>query len=272
MKINNFMTALESALVERGVSEDTAKKHVANLSRSFTSDDLSEIEAIESSAEVAALADSIAAILNKNKKTVTVTQNQTAVNMSQAQTAQVSAVHNKTERPSELPVSHNKSRVTERKPIYAEPEPDYFDDNGNTESSGNGPTIFWVTFGVTLPITLALLLIAFGAFVAAFGALIGIIVCLVALLIAIVAAGAAASLVGIIYGITQLFSFPAAGIYEIGLGVMVAGAVLFASILIYNLAIRFIPWVISWLAVFFKYSCKKLIVLFNYVRKECYKL
>ena len=271
MKINNFIKELETALIERGVPEETAKKHVANLSRSFTSDDLDEIEAIESSSEIAALADSIAVILNKNKKSVPANNNK-VVDDKPVNSTQTSKSNDKAE-PSKEPQSHqNKPRVPERKPLYVEPDSEYLSSDYKQASSSRGVTIFWVGFGVTLPITLALLAVCFGAFVAAFGGLIGIIIAAIALLVATVAIGAAASLVGIIYGVTQLYSFPAAGIYEIGLGIMVAGAVLFASILIYNFAIRFVPWVISWLAVFFKYSCKKLVVLFNYVRKECYKL
>ena len=45
MELNIFMRELESALVERGIPGETAKKHVSNLRRTFTSDDLSEIEA-----------------------------------------------------------------------------------------------------------------------------------------------------------------------------------------------------------------------------------
>ena len=63
-----------------------------------------------------------------------------------------------------------------------------------------------------------------------------------------------------------------AGIYEIGLGVMVAGLVLFVSVLLYNFAIRFLPWVISKLGTFLRYLCGKLKDLFLYVRRECYQL
>ena len=272
MKINNFIKELETALIERGVSEETAKKHVANLSRSFTSDDLDEIEAIESSSEIAALADSIAVILNKNRKTPSANTKSTAVSEKRTNQHQPSQVPEKVEPEKVNESPQNKPKVPERKPLYSEPDPDYMPNDYTQTASNRGVTIFWVGLIVTLPITLALLAVGFGAFIAAFGGLVGIIIATVALLVATVAIGAAASLVGIIYGITQLFSFPAAGIYEIGLGIMVAGAVLFASILIYNFAIRFVPWVISWLAVFFKYSCKKLVVLFNFIRKECYKL
>ena len=68
MELNIFMRELESALVERGIPGETAKKHVSNLRRTFTSDDLSEIEAIQSGSEIEQLADSISLILNRNTR------------------------------------------------------------------------------------------------------------------------------------------------------------------------------------------------------------
>ena len=56
MELNIFMHELKKALVERGIPEETAAKHVSNLSRSFTNDDLSEINAIRSYEEVQQLA------------------------------------------------------------------------------------------------------------------------------------------------------------------------------------------------------------------------
>lgn len=67
MELNIFMHELKKALVERGIPEETAAKHVSNLSRSFTNDDLSEINAIRSYEEVQQLADSISVILSKGK-------------------------------------------------------------------------------------------------------------------------------------------------------------------------------------------------------------
>ena len=61
------MRELENALVKRGIPNDTAFKHVSNLRRTFTSDDLSEIEAIQTREEIDELADSISLILNKNR-------------------------------------------------------------------------------------------------------------------------------------------------------------------------------------------------------------
>jgi len=53
---------------------------------------------------------------------------------------------------------------------------------------------------------------------------------------------------------------------------MVAGAVLFASILIYNFSIRLVPWVITQLGNFCGFVARKLKSLFFIIREECYKL
>ena len=53
---------------------------------------------------------------------------------------------------------------------------------------------------------------------------------------------------------------------------MVAGIALFASILIYNIAIRLLPWIISLLGNLLGWICGKVKSLFYVVRRECYKL
>ena len=53
---------------------------------------------------------------------------------------------------------------------------------------------------------------------------------------------------------------------------MIAGMVLFAAVLLYNAAVRFLPWVMRWLTVFFGFVFGKLRQLFYVVRRECYKL
>ena len=47
---------------------------------------------------------------------------------------------------------------------------------------------------------------------------------------------------------------------------------LFLSVLLYNFAIRFLPWVMSKLGSFLGYLCGKAKDLFLYLRRECYQL
>lgn len=159
-----------------------------------------------------------------------------------------------------------------RKLELPEEDDEYYSYEPGSDVTTRGMLTFWTGLFLTLPITLALAVVLFGAFGALFAGLAGLIVGLIVVLIAVAACGAGVSLVGIVFGITQLFSFLSAGIYEIGLGIMVAGAVLLVSILLYNIAIRFLPWVIARLADLLGFVCGKLKNLFFVVRRECYKL
>lgn len=269
MELNIFMRELESALVKRGIPDETALKHVSNLRRSFTSDDLSEIEAITSGEEVEQLAESIAVILNKNKKNAPRPQTEARdVQLSPQVSVSVprqERISSTTSMPKKKPAKKNVSPSVN----YGD---DYYDYSAQPVPSTKGMLVFWIGLFVTLPISLGILVAIFGAFAAVFVGLAAVIVAGIAVLIALVAAGAGVSLIGIIFGITQLFSFFAAGIYEIGLGVMVAGAVLFVAVLIYNFSIRLIPWLITQVGNLLGFVCRKLKSLFFIIRRECYKL
>ena len=266
MELNIFMKELESALKARGIPEETAVKHVANLRRTFTSDDLSEIEAITSRAEINELADSISVILNKNRRTVQPKTSDARMSVSDVTERSVQS-----RKPIPEMTSYESRPAPKKEP--ARIDDDYFGEYSNeSKATPKGMAIFWIGFILTLPITILLLLALFGVFISIFAALIALIIGGIAALVALVAAGTGVSLIGIIFGITQLFSFPAAGIYEIGLGIMVAGAVLFFGVLLYNFAVRFLPWIISLVGTLLGFICGKLKVLFYYVRRECYKL
>ena len=45
-----------------------------------------------------------------------------------------------------------------------------------------------------------------------------------------------------------------------------------AGVILYNLAIRFLPWVMKWLTVLFTYVFGQCRNLFYLARRECYKL
>lgn len=298
MELNIFMRELESALVERGISDETAKKHVSNLRRTFTSDDLSEIEAIQSGSEIEQLADSISLILNRNTRNAVsqadnitppaepAPQKQPPTPKPAAPRPQTAAPANravsprpevsapapaKAARPAPVP-QNPPAQPHSRKLELPEDEEEFYSYAPGKDVTTRGMLIFWIGLFLTLPLTLGLAAVLFGSFAVLFVGLAAMIVALIAVLVVVAACGAGVSLVGIIFGITQLFTFLAAGIYEIGLGIMVAGAVLFVSILLYNIAIRFLPWLISLLGNFLGWLCGKVKTLFFVVRRECYKL
>ena len=109
-------------------------------------------------------------------------------------------------------------------------------------------------------------------FGAVFIALAAVIAALIIAMCAIIAAGVVISLIAIIYGVTQLFTFRAAGIYEIGLGILVGGVTAFAAIILYNIAIRFLPWVMKKVGRLFSFVFDKLRELYVNYRRECYDI
>lgn len=288
MELDHFLEGLKHALVERGIPPEAAAKHVAALGRTFTEDDLAEIQGIRSPAEIEEIADSIAEILHKNKA-------------ARAAAKTVEHPTQKPQAPTPMPVVPQQEMPAERDvpiresvqeevytpkpaesyvqtpPSYSgTPSPqhseDFFQAPVGRDKTTKGVAIFWTVFVVTLPITLTLLAAILALFGMAFLGLILAIIGLVAGMIGVIAAGCGLALVGIIYGITQLFSFMAAGLYEIGLGVMISGGALLAGVILYNLAIRFLPWVMKWLTVFFVFVFHRLRNLFYLARRECYKL
>jgi len=128
--------------------------------------------------------------------------------------------------------------------------------------------VFWLIFILTLPITASILLGFAMIYFAVFIALAAMIAGLVAALVAIVASGSALALISIIYGITQTFSAMPIGLFELGLGLIIGGAAMFIGILIYNFAVRFLPFTIKKFLEFTIYSLQMLKKLFLHLKKE----
>lgn len=153
----------------------------------------------------------------------------------------------------------------------AAPQDISFDDFEDFTENVPGSPKFWVLFFVTLPISLAVVLAILGVFAALFTASAVMIVGLIASLIALVAGGTALSLVGIIYGITQTVITLPIGLYEIGLGITIGGATMLAGILIYNFAVRLLPFVLRKLVTLLAFIFERLRGLFYRLKRESAK-
>lgn len=132
-------------------------------------------------------------------------------------------------------------------------------------------TLYWVIILLTIPLSVPLLLTVLFLFIAAFAFLAVSIVALFAALVFVVVAGTGFSLVGIIYGVTQIYTSLPVGLFEIGFGVVIGGSAMLSGILIYNTAIHFLPFVIKYLIVFFMFTMYKIKEFFKFVKKECAK-
>ncbi|MBO4229812.1 MAG: hypothetical protein J5938_05645 [Clostridia bacterium] len=139
------------------------------------------------------------------------------------------------------------------------------------EASPEGFRKFWLLFAATLPITI--LIVAFFTVLCLSVILVLVIgiVALIAALVGVVAAGSAIALIGLIYGVSQLFISLPVGLFETGIGITAVGLTMLTSILIYNLAVRFLPFVLRQFMKFVKFIPRHFRDVFHYLKGECYR-
>jgi len=141
-----------------------------------------------------------------------------------------------------------------------------------TKATPRGTAMFILITVLTSPLWLVAAALFALPFIAMFISEFAITAALVCALAGFAALGAAASLTGIIYGIVKVFSEAAVGIYEIGFGVIIAGVTMICCILIYNGAVRFMPWLIKKTKKFFKFLCSKIKPLLKAYKRRCENL
>lgn len=131
--------------------------------------------------------------------------------------------------------------------------------------------LYWVILLASSPISLAIFGVIFALFGAVFGAMAVAVAGGVLAMLAIVVAGTAMSLVGIIYGVTQLFVSLPIGLFELGLGVVIGGVTMLSGILIYNFAVRLLPYLMRYWVVFLRFVLRQIRRLYRFIKKECAK-
>lgn len=136
------------------------------------------------------------------------------------------------------------------------------------------PKLLTALLGILCTPTILLLLgVSFGVFVALFIALAAAILLIALAIIAIVGGGSVISLASLLYGATQLLSATKyIGLHEVGFGLLVAGATMAASIILYNIAVRLIPYLFSKIAQLTKLFAKKLVGIARTAVKGCEQL
>lgn len=131
---------------------------------------------------------------------------------------------------------------------------------------------FYIILGCSSPVWVFLLLVVVTLFLVVIGALAASIVGIIAALVAAVALGTTVCVVGIVYGITQLFKYAPIGLYEIGLGLKIGGYLMLAGIVAYNIAVRLLPYLIKKVLELFVYTAHKCVELYFYVKGACANL
>lgn len=128
--------------------------------------------------------------------------------------------------------------------------------NAGNKTAARGGTNDWLYIAllvVTIPIAIALVLVAFVLYLGFWVLLALAMIGCIAALIVFVTLGSIVALVGIVYGVVQLITgMTPVGLFEIGLGIVVGAVVMCIGILVYNFAVRFIPFGMKLLAKLFR--------------------
>jgi hypothetical protein len=163
------------------------------------------------------------------------------------------------------PASKTKTVPSEKKGFWAA----LFD-----KAEENTPSLlFTIIMILALPLLIVLAFVSIGTLASLYFALAAVILALVLLIIFIVCGGTLTSLVALLYGATQIMQEPRyVGIHEIGLALIILGCTILASVLLYNLAVRLIPWTLSKASVLFSFLFTKFKLLVEKLRKGCEKL
>lgn len=139
------------------------------------------------------------------------------------------------------------------------------------DKSAKGTPKFWGLFIVTLPVTLPIFALIWAIVGLLYAAVSAVIAVLIAAMVAVVGIGTALALVGLIFGIIKCFSVLPIGLYEVGVAVTIAGVTMLVSVLIYNLAVRFVPKLYSLINRFAGWIWHSIQTLYYFCKKECDK-
>lgn len=271
-------------MIRLGATPDVAEHHTRVINQTFTPEDIARVERITTPEEVTKLAQAIVSIKSKSVEAKKAEDAEEHVDVTEDPDEEIpiddTFFADDTDEDSDMKVyaggfPHLPAAVdVDEDTLYEEMIRDDEEDGFITRVSPRGKQKFWIIFACSLPLILVFLLLYFGTFALLFTALASLIVLLIAGLIGTSAIGAAVSFVCIVYGISQLITVASAapGVYEIGLGITVGGAVMLFGILIYNLAIRVVPKLIRLLGTLFRFCTGKLKVLFHRAKEACYKL
>ena len=238
MNPENYIRMLESAIIERGISKEKAARHVKLLSLSLSENDLTDLSSEDICKEISELADSISIILKRQNSSypASFSSDASGQNMDE-NTADTEAV-------SDIPLTGQ--NIFYKSPTECE------------EISPDAATVKALSASVGKIILHAFLYLLLG--------ILGIFSALFLFLLTI--AGTMLFIVDIVYAVTQMFSFPASGVFEIGLAIVIIGICIAVGVMLYNVPKTYIPKVQRKIIQNIKYLEKKASKILNLLRQR----
>lgn len=157
--------------------------------------------------------------------------------------------------------------ATEKRPVKKEAadlpdpvtDPGYYDSaKPKTAADQGNKTLSRVLFCAAVPLGAVLCVAAIAVFLGLIFLLAAAAIGFVAALMAIVGVGCSVALIGIIYGAYKIVTgVVPVGLYEIGLGITIGSVASLIGILMYNIAIRLVPFLMKKLAELVGFGLRK---------------
>ena len=122
------------------------------------------------------------------------------------------------------------------------------------------------------PLILLAAIAFYGIFAICLASVAAMIVATFVILAGFVMLGSIACLVGIIYGIIQIFTSIGIGLYEIGVGIIASGVTIVISVLLYYLATVAMPYLMRQLVAFFKHFMSRVPLSVERLKERCNRL
>ncbi len=159
--------------------------------------------------------------------------------------------------------------VSSKKKSDAEKEP--FWKSIAKKAEERTPTLLFTILAVlSFPLLLFAAFVVIGAIFSIYFALAALVIALVAAIIVVVCGGGLTALIALLYGATQILQEPRyIGMHEIGFALIVIGATILISVLLYNAAVKLVPWVLSKASVIFKAIVVRVRRLAEKAKKGC---
>lgn len=239
MNLKDFTSALSASLVERGIPVETAKKHIARLIPTLSEEDLREIASFTSKEDFTDISDATAAMLSKPLP--------------------------KVEKPTDTEAKKEEVSMPVLTKVHSEGK-----EEKSYPETPEGQKRFATVTACASPLFALGFILYFALWGLGFALEIAVIAFSIASLIAIAAIGAGSAVGGVIYGIVTMGSVKSAGLYEIGFGIVIAGVTFLACILIYNFALRFMPFAVKKTAELFRFCLDKVRDLLKEYRRRCF--
>lgn len=272
MNANEFFDSVLAELEKRGIPSDFTQAKLDQIKARISKLDENDAEKFFSELNFAAVIDKISGSYEteiKSKDTIALTQT-----IDEVQGPDVdSSVETKDKQPAKMVVVNSTSLPKSNKndTVMGKLTQKF---SGLSSTERRESLIMLVSILIVFfPLLVAITVAGLGLFAGASVALAAAILLIIAIIFVVVLGGSVLSIASLLYGVSQILGKTKyIGFHEVGLGLIFVGATMLVGIVLYNVAVRLIPFIYRLLGKLFVFACKFFKKWVSSVLKGCEKL